>query len=161
MAKKDNLKFLVELNFAAVKKLIDDVTEEESIMRFDNITNHIRWQTGHILNSADSMLKILGEDGSVPEKWSRLFKRGGELSEDNSVYPAMSELREKLYSLYVRLPEELEDKTEAFFDEEIEISPGWKETRMNGFIFFGEHTFYHCGQIAMMVRSIGRERPFG
>ena len=161
MAKKDNLKFLVGSNYSAVKKLIDDVSEEESVLRIGNIANHIRWQTGHIVNSADFMSRMLGEDGSVPDKWNELFQRGSEFCEDDSEYPSMSELKEKLYSLYDRLPKTLEDKSDTFLDEEIEIVPGWKETRMNGFLFFGEHTFYHCGQIAMMIRSIGRERPFG
>ncbi len=161
MPKKDNLKFLVGSNYSAVKKLIDDVTEEESVMQIENITNHIRWQTGHIVNSADFMLSILSEDGATPDEWKELFKRGAESRDDASVYPSMSELKEKLYSLYDKLPEALEDKSDTFLDEEIEIAPGWKESRINSLIFFGEHTFYHCGQIAMMIRSIGRERPFG
>jgi uncharacterized damage-inducible protein DinB len=161
MAKKDNLKFIAGLNYSAIKKLIDDVTEEESITGFENINNHIRWQTGHLLTSISAMLRILGEDVSLPDKWVELFSRGRGFNEDSSIYPSMSELRAKLYSLHDKFPEVLEDKTDAFLDEEIEVAPGWKEARMNGLLFYGEHTFYHCGQVAIIIRAIGREKPFG
>jgi uncharacterized damage-inducible protein DinB len=161
MAKKDNLKFLSGLNLSAIKKLIDDVTEEESITRFENVNNHIRWLTGHLITSISAILRILGEESTIPDKWVELFDRGNEFHEDSSVYPPMSELRTKLYSMYDKFMKVIENKSDAYLDEAIDIVPGWKETRMNGILFLDEHTFYHCGQIAIITRALGREKPFG
>ncbi len=161
MAKKDNLKFLAGVNISAIKKLIDDVSEEESLIRPANVNNHIRWLTGHLITSISGILRILGEESSFPENWRELFDRGQAFNEKSSVYPPMSELKTKLYSMYDKFVKVIDDKSDAFLDTTIEIVPGWKETRMNGILFLDEHTFYHCGQIAIITRALGREKPFG
>lgn len=161
MGKRENLRFLFKSNHGAARKLIDDITEDESMFRGKDNINHICWQTGHLVYNAGLILNILGDNSAIPEKWIELFKRGAEFHDDNSVYPAMSELKKKLYSLYEQLSCALDGITDAFLDEKIDIVPGWNETRMNGILFFCTHEFYHCGQIVIIRRLLGREQPFG
>jgi hypothetical protein len=73
----------------------------------------------------------------------------------------ITDLTGKLLSLYGKLPVILKDKSNSFLEEEIEIVPGRKETRMNGILFFDEHIFYYCAQTATIIRAIRREGPFG
>lgn len=161
MNKKENLKNLLKSNQEAVKKLLDDVTEEESMNRFNQPINHIRWQTGHILFYADMVAILLGNKSEISEKWSKLFRGGDELNDNASVYPAMTEIRNKLYATYDRMNKALNDIEPDVLDEEKELYPGWTGNPMEGILMLCTHEFYHAGQITMLRKMLGRERPFG
>ena len=46
-------------------------------------------------------------------------------------------------------------------DKIVELGEDWKVTPLEGLSFLCRHEFYHCGQITVMRRAIGREQPFG
>ncbi|HHI03594.1 MAG: hypothetical protein DRP51_06910 [Candidatus Zixiibacteriota bacterium] len=161
IGKKENLKKLLESNHCSIKALIDDISEEESMRHDYAHCNHIRWQTGHIIDSARIILKLLGRDIETPEEWQKIFGWKSKLFENASIYPPMSELREQLYSFYEQRLQALDNFPSDDLDKEIELSGGWKTTPMDGILFLCTHEFYHAGQITVMRRVLGRDRPFG
>lgn len=161
MDNKENLKKLLISNHDTVKKLIDDIGEEESMRHDYEFCNHIRWQTGHLIDSARIMLKLLGKDENIPDEWPKLFGYKSKIFENASIYPSMSELKEKLYFLYDQMISALDKIASDDLDKIVELGEDWKVTPYDGLNFLCRHEFYHCGQITVMRRVMGREQPFG
>jgi len=161
MDKKVNLKKLLKSNHCAIRALLDDISDEESMRHDYEHCNHIRWQTGHLVYSATLSLKLLGETSDVSEEWIKLFGGGPKIIDNASIYPNMAQLRDKLYALYEDIYRALDKTTIEYLDMEIEFLPKWKTTPIDGILFFCTHEFYHAGQITVMRRVLGRDRPFG
>lgn len=158
---KEFLKKMLESNHDTVKRLIDDIGEEESMRHDYKFCNHIRWQTGHLIDSAKMMLKLLGKEENIPDEWAKIFGHKSKLFENASLYPSMTELREKLYSLYDKMLSALDEIPTEDLDKIVVLGEDWKVTPLEGINFLCRHEFYHCGQITVMRRVIGREQPFG
>ncbi len=161
MNKFENLKDLLNTVHRATRKLLDDITEEEALFQINDNFNHITWLTGHILYSAQLILDILGEKKKLPEEWVSMFRGGHELLADSSKYPSIKDLLDRLDEFYDRIDKAVDGKSDGFLDEKVEIVPDWIECRLNALQFFCAHEFYHAGQIAMIRKSLGRERSFG
>ncbi|MCP4633108.1 MAG: DinB family protein [candidate division Zixibacteria bacterium] len=161
MTKKEHLTQLFKAHHISLKKIINDITEEESLERGKDNINHIRWQTGHLIGSAGMRLRSLGREVSVPDNYMKLFKRGDEIADDPSVYPPLSELKEKLYSMFTELNDTIVEFSDDDLDNEIEIVPGYKTTIMGSILFLCNHDFYHAGQIAILRKVLGKIRVFG
>ena len=123
--------------------------------------NHIRWQTGHLVYSAGLLLKLLGETADIPEEWNGLFGYGSTLQDDKSVYPSMTDLKTKLYELYEQTFTALDNLPVERMDEEVDLGEDWKAAPAEGALYLCAHEFYHAGQITVMRRVLGRDKPFG
>jgi uncharacterized damage-inducible protein DinB len=161
MERKENLRYLFESNHSAVRRLLDDITEDESMVCGKDNISHIRWQTGHMVYSAALTLKMLHDTADIPELWHTLFGRGSTISDNADEYPSLKELRDKLYDLYDQMEKRLDTITDEDFDKQAIIAPGFEPTSCNGTLFFCTHEFYHAGQIAIIRKVLGRDRAFG
>ncbi len=161
MEKKEHLKNSLNTNVAMIKAMIDDITEEESLHRGNGDFNHIKWQTGHLAYTADLTLKCLGEDAELSSEWEELFARGASFKEDRSVYPSMNDIRTKLYSIHQAIFRKLENMIDSDLEANVKLGPDYEVTAMDGALFFCAHDAYHCGQMAMIRKALGRERAFG
>ena len=161
MTKKENLMVLLKSNHGAVRKLIDDIDDDESMFCGKDNRNHIRWLTGHLVYNAGNILKVLGVEDTVPKEWLKLFGRESEISDNPNSYPSISELKSKLYFLYEQIYEMLNEMADSDLDRKIEPFPKWQTTAMDAVLFLCTHEFYHAGQITTILRILGRERPFG
>jgi uncharacterized damage-inducible protein DinB len=161
MGKKENLRFALDSTRSAVGRLIDDITDEESLFRGKDNLQHIRWQTGHIVYGAYLMLRTLGQAAPLPDGWYDLFHRGCTFTEDTSVYPAMAELRGKLSWYNEQITRRLETLADAELDTTLDPEPIFETSAFNTVSFLNAHAFYHAGQIAVIRRLLGRERSFG
>jgi uncharacterized damage-inducible protein DinB len=150
---------MVNVNKTVAGRLLDDMTDEESVVMIEKIPNHIRWLTGHMVYSNGFALTQLGSKDSGWRKYEKLFGGGSEIAVDPSTYPSIAELRETLNSFYDRELELLENISDEDLErdvgEEGKPMPAWKR-----FSFICMHDFYHAGQIVQIRRALGRERPF-
>jgi uncharacterized damage-inducible protein DinB len=160
MKHKENLKNLFSSNQDSIKKLLDDITEDESMNRARGLCNHIKWQAGHLAYCVDMMRTMLNGQRFLDDAWVEPFKGGHELAND-AQFPPFSDVRGNLYELYDDLNKLLEKSDNLDFDEIFEVSPDWKPTRYDGLVFFCVHEFYHAGQVTIVRKNLGRERPFG
>ena len=159
MAIRDVLLHMLKMNQLTLKPLIDDITEDESLVRPAKQGNHIRWHTGHLICYDSYGLTLLGDENENHKKLSKLFGAGSEISDDPSVYPPIAELKQQLYSIYERAIELIEHIKEANLEKEIgegdKKRPIWQPLA-----FYCLHDLYHAGQITAIRRALGRERPF-
>ncbi|MCP4705064.1 MAG: hypothetical protein GY865_10670, partial [candidate division Zixibacteria bacterium] len=102
-SKKENLKKLLQSNHDMIKKLVDDISEEESMRHDYEHCNHIRWQTGHLVDCTRLILKIFGENADFPEEWTKLFGYGSKLYDNASIYPSMEEVKQSLYTHFDKI----------------------------------------------------------
>lgn len=145
-----------------MRRLLDDVSEEESLVRGADKLMHIRWPAGHLVWGARVTLQTLGADCALPPEWVALFGRGAPFNEDDRAYPTMSDLRNKLYQLHGEIGEHLAGMDTADLEKTLDSDPVFHDTdAVKTALSLCTHDFYHAGQIAVMRRILGRERPFG
>lgn len=161
MTSKEHLLGHMKLIHGAIRKLLDDVSEQESLVSLPGNPNHIRFLAGHMTSTAAMALVAAGGSADYPETWKNLFGRGAEVSLDVAVYPAMAEVREKLMALYADLEEFVAHADEASLEQKNALRPGWEMNATDAVLFFTSHDFYHAGQIAMIRHALGRDRMFG
>lgn len=161
MSAQNHLYRIVRTVHGATRRLLDDVTEEESLVTVPGCPNHIRWLTGHLVTGTAMALAAAGAPVELPEGWPAHFDRGVPLAADAAVYPPMREIRDRLYADHARLQDVLRRATPEDLERENEIRPGGKQNATDAVHFFTVHEFYHAGQIAMVRRALGRAGAFG
>jgi uncharacterized damage-inducible protein DinB len=158
---KAALDFLLKSNEKAIKKLWDEIEDEESLERGKDNLTHIRWIAGHITNATGFMLNILRGKNHAPEGWDALFRGGHELESDHTCYPGMVEIRKIFDSNRKEIYSALEKISTEELETKREIAPGWNITPEEAMLFLCTHEFYHAGQISTLRCILGKERAFG
>lgn len=161
MSEKDNLRTLIKYNQDALKQLLDDVSEQESRECLGGLCNPIIWQAGHLAWCADTVFWLLGGEKEFPDNWTTVFEYGAKLPEDDAAFPPFKEVRDKLYELQSKINSALDVFDAGKFVDEVEIAKDWKANRLDALFSFSKHDFYHAGQITILRKKLGRERPFG
>lgn len=161
MNKAENLGYMIRLDGRALRALLEDITEDESLVQGKDKLNHIRWLTGHLVYETNFVLQMLGcPPSALPETYEKLFDAGSELQGDPKVYPPMAQLRSELYELHDRVAVAVAGLSDEALDEQLPKEIGFEAQRLQGATFMAMHTFYHCGQIAVIRRILGRPRAF-
>lgn len=158
---KDILKHQIETMHFIIRKTVDDISEDEALTTVGSSPNHIKWQTGHLVSTAKAAGNILGADIALPEGWTKMFARGAEPPEKQKDLPPMDELRSTLYDYQKQVLAQLEKVSEEYLETTRHIAPNWEDSPLNAVLFLCGHDFYHCGQIALIRRELGRTRNFG
>jgi hypothetical protein len=161
VTKRDNLLWHTAMVQRSIRKLLDDITEDEAFVTIGSSPNHICWLTGHIVSTATLRLRCLNADTDTPAEWMALFGRGASNSRSRSELPPFAAVRDQLYKLYDQADRVSADCTDDYLDSMIETIPNWKDRAANYLAFFLTHDFYHAGQIAMIRRELGRSSTFG
>lgn len=158
MTRRDHLLYMLKTNQHVIKRLLDDITEEESMVRGEGGLNHIRWLAGHLYGSDGYCFSLLGVKDDSTGQYSKIFGGGSVVSDDPTTYPSMAELRDLLYKSHERLFKIISDLSDNELEREIgeeKKQPVWQPLT-----FLAMHEFYHAGQIVQIRKMLGRERPF-
>ena len=161
ISKRENLIWHTNMVQGAIRRLLDDITEDEAFVTFGNCPNHICWLAGHILTTSGLRLQALGEKAEIPHDWMLKFKRGADHPGERSAFPPFSEVRSALYAIYAQTDKAMATVTDEYLDSEIESLPSWKDRAYHYITFFLTHDFYHAGQVALIRRHLGRKGTFG
>jgi hypothetical protein len=161
ISKRDNMAWHTSMVQGAIRKLLEDVTEDESFVTVGDSPNHICWQTGHLLFTAAMRLQALGQKADIPHDWVQMFGRGAKHPGDRSAFPTFSELRTTLFAAYTQADKAVAETSDEYLDSEIAIFPTWKDRALHYVTFFLTHDFYHAGQVAIIRRHLGRNGTFG
>jgi len=145
----------------AIRKLLEDLSEDESFVTIGDSPNHICWQTGHLLFTTSLRLEALSQKADIPCEWVKMFSRGAKHPGDRSAFPPFVDLRATLLSAYLQADKAVADISDEYLDSEIAIFPTWKDRAYHYITFFLTHDFYHAGQMAMIRRHLGRTGTFG
>ena len=144
-------------------KLLEDISEEDSMVRGKDGLNHIRWLAGHLCYISRTIASGLGNAPAFDEeeRYKALFDWQTRPSSDARSYPSLEEIMNNYSTFHQAGLDAIERLSDADMEKEIQITDDWKEKTGDFIIGFAQHQAYHVGQIAV-VRSkvLGRKGLF-
>ncbi len=159
---RDILKAHVAAVQGATERLVGDITEPESLVTIDGgYHNHIKWLTGHLAIVNTGSVKALGGEAQLPKGWTDVFRRGAPTPPKNLTSPSYAEVRERLLGIHAQILELIDHTDDDRLLKVVQIDNEWKDSPMQAVSILVAHEFYHAGQMAVIRRSLGRERSFG
>ena len=161
MDNKEILKKLLQSGHCSARAMLDDITDDETMQTGSTGTNHIRWQTGHLIYSAKLIFDLLGKPIEFSDEWRNLFAGGSTLSDNPDTYPPFETLRSQLYELHDKMIETLDGVSGDDLTVTVKLDGKWDTVPIHGIAFLSQHDYYHLGQIAIVRKALGRERTFG
>lgn len=78
--------------YGYARLLVADVPEEKLTIQPSGIVNHPAWTLGHLANTADLALKLLGGSPLCTAEWGEKFGRGSTPVADRAAYPTKEAL---------------------------------------------------------------------
>lgn len=131
------------------KSTLEGVSQEESLRAPDGGGNCINWILGHMLLTRDSMLESMGKARLWTDTEARkIYERGSApLTESGNATDIATLL-------------EIFDRTQPQLLEGIEYleQHPTEDGKLEGTIaFLNFHESYHCGQLAILRRMLGKE----
>ena len=153
---RDTLKKLFGISHQVLKKNLDGVTHEESLLQPDADGNCLNWVVGHILSTRNSALRMLNQPTFWKQEEADLYKRGSEPIKDGS--RALN---------FKKMASDLDRSQELLMTGLSEISdtqlnspcpdPSIGETMEEAFFIMQFHETYHAGQTGLLRRITGKE----
>jgi uncharacterized damage-inducible protein DinB len=158
---RDILKTYVAAVQGATVKLVHDITEPESLVTIDGYHNHIKWLTGHLATVNTASVKALGGEAQFPSSWTEIFRRGAPTPPKNLTSPAYAEVREQLLGIHAQILDLIDGTDDDRLVKVVQIEREWDDSPMQAVSILAAHEFYHAGQMAVIRRTLGRDRSFG
>ena len=155
---KDLLHYNVTFTHGVTKMYLDDVTDDEMLVRAVPGSNHLAWQLGHLVTSERSLLEAIGADvPDLPEGFAEKHGRENIDSDDPSDFLTKAE--------YFKLMQQMHDAADTAIDktDEADLDVPTPE-QLRGFfptvgsvlLMAGTHEMMHAGQIAAIRRTLGK-----
>jgi hypothetical protein len=124
--------------------------------------SHVAWQVGHVAMAKYRLClgrlrpRTAADESLMPESFIKLFGAGSTPGPASDSPPA-AEILATLDRLHARIMEELPGYPDADLDLEPLISHALFNTRIAGLRYAPLHEMIHCGQIAMIRRTLGHK----
>jgi hypothetical protein len=142
---------------------LDDLTDDEMLVRPVEGCNHIKWQLGHLIASENKMINscVSGALPDLPIGFAERYSSDQSASDDPSAFDTKEDLL-KLYRLQreatlIALDGLSEEQLDAETDEPIR---GYAPTVGSAFVMQDSHWMMHAGQWAVVRRKLGRKPLF-
>ena len=131
------------------KSTLEGITQEESLRPPTGGGNCINWIVGHILHTRDSLLESLGKSPVWnDDEAKKLYDRGSIPLTESMNATELSDLTEMFDISQPLLIEGIEHLNQhPTEDGKLEWSV----------VFLNFHESYHCGQLAILRRMLGKE----
>ena len=163
MPTADVIRHNLELSDMVVKQYLDDLTDEQLILRPAPGMNHIAWQLGHLIASEHKMIDMVcpGVMPPLPPDFAEQHAKETAASDAASMFLSKQE--------YPRLMDEQRQGTFAAlvkFDEEALAQPTPEQIRYMGpttadvFNVQAGHWLMHSGQWVVVRRTLGKPPLF-
>jgi hypothetical protein len=139
------------LTYRVIKRQLDGVTHEESLVQPPFRGNCLNWVLGHIVVSRTEALTILEETPPWSEGDAALYQRNSDpISSAEQALP-LSQLQALLEESQTRLLAGLARATPEFMKEKLD-----EETRAERIAFSNWHETYHVGQLELLRQLAGK-----
>jgi uncharacterized damage-inducible protein DinB len=151
---------LYAVNSFLVNKALDGLSDEQVWTRPGDRSNSIGWILGHLTWARLGLLRMLGGE-NVPVPGGKIFERGAELA-DRSAYPATADLVAALREITARLKARMEAVDDATLSAPSPRDFPTPDKSVRGAVaFLCFHESYHVGQIAYVVKFLGKDGLVG
>ncbi len=155
---KDLLRHNIKFTHSITKAYLDDLSEQEMLVRAVPGSNHIAWQLGHLIASERSLLEAIGAKvPDLPQGFAETHGKGNTASDDPKQFLKKAD--------YFKLMDQMHEAAGAAIDTVSETDLD-KPTPENIRKFFpnvgsvllmaGSHEMMHSGQIAAIRRKLGK-----
>ncbi len=163
MDSKDAIKMGIEMGQMICTAYLDDLTDEQLMMRPHPDCNHINWQFGHLISSEHQMVEAVmpGSMPALPDGFAEKYTRETASSETLSDFADKATLMEAFKAQ--------REATLVALDkiEESRLTDPAPEP-MNNYLpnvaaIFGmqsSHWLMHCGQWVVVRRNLGKPALF-
>ncbi len=162
MDAKDAIRNVIEFSYMVTGSYIDDLADDQLLVRSVPDTNHIAWQLGHSITSSVEMLKALGQPApDLPAGFAAAYTKETATSDDPAKFHTKAE--------YVRLLDAMKSASMAAVD----ATPAGKlddptPPPMNEYVptvgalltLLGTHLVMHAGQFVPIRRKLGKPPLF-
>ncbi len=155
---KDLLRHNIEFTHFITKKYVEDITDDEMLVRAVPGSNHLAWQLGHLIASERWLLEGIGADApDLPQGFDDKHGKNNTESDDPGDFLTKAE--------YIALMEQMHEAAEAAIDKTDEAGldePSPEKLRSYfptvGSVLYmaGGHEMMHTGQIAAIRRKLGK-----
>jgi hypothetical protein len=147
-----------------VDKYLDDLTDEEILMRPVPEANHIAWQLGHLITAERHLVEaaVPGSMPALPAGFAeRHAPRGKPVTDNPADYLTKAEYIQLAQDIRKATLTVLDQLTPADLDKPIKDRvPPWVKKGGDAFTTIGGHWILHAGQWVVLRRKLGRERLF-
>jgi hypothetical protein len=157
MNSKDVIRQLVEFCHVVTRGYIDDLTDQDLLVRSVPTANHIAWQLGHLIASDQQMLAGIGQPApALPRGFAEAHTKETSTSNDPAKFFKKAD--------YIRLMDLMKPAALAAIDatpEEKLNEPAPEAMREYAptiaavLSLFGTHWLMHAGQFVPIRRTLG------
>lgn len=157
MNAKDLLRYNMRLCRSVTEMYLADLSDAELAEPPAIGANSTKWQLGHLIVSADEMLRLLGgAPPALPKGFATLHAKDAPVP-DVANLPAKSTYESLLKSQQEYALAFLADYPEAKLSEPgPEKMRGYLPTNASVLLMLGTHEMMHAGQIAVLRRRLGK-----
>ena len=142
------------------QKSLNGISNDELIRTPGEASNPLLWIAGHITGGRCKVLSLLGTKLELPG--SELFARGSGGMKNLSAYPGIDAILPVWEEVSRKLHARLETLTTAELDEKSPIEfPAEDKSILSALSFFAFHETYHIGQMAYLLKWLGKEQLVG
>ena len=158
MNAKDLLRYNIRFTHGVTKKYLDDITEEEMLVRAVAGSNHLAWHLGHLVASERSLLEAIGADvPDLPEGFAKTHGKENTSSDDPKDFLTKAKYFELMDQMHCAAEAAVDKTDEAALDEPTpEQLRGFFPTVGSVLLMAGSHEMMHSGQIAAIRRKLGK-----
>jgi hypothetical protein len=163
MSIASHIKVSLESPTVVVKSYLEDLSDQELLVRPADGANHIAWQLGHLIASEHQLIEQVcpGSLPDLPEGFAEKYTKETSTVDDPGAFHSKEE--------YLKLMDEqragLLTALEKLSDEDLEkpspesLQEFWATV---GAVFSGQgmHWMMHAGQWAVIRRQLGRQPLF-
>ncbi len=151
---------MYEFSYGAIKRNLEDVTNEESLVDPPGAGNCLNWVLGHIVAARNTALKLAGGAPVAGDDITAHYRRGSAPLQPGDKVPDLGTLRGILSDAQHQLVPAL-----AALSDEALAQPVPEQLRRppltgsvaNALIRLHYHEAYHNGQIGLLRRIAGKE----
>ena len=153
---RDALNMLFGINYQVLRKNLDGVTHEESLIQPEGGGNCLNWVLGHIVATRDYVLQLLHQEPVWTKEIVGIYQRGSEPIRDGSNARPLERIVADLERSQERLVAGLATVSEPELSAEA-ADKSAAET-VGGTLFVLQfHEAYHAGQTGLLRRMAGHE----
>ena len=155
---KDLLHYNVTFTHNVTKMYLDDVADDEMLVRAVPGSNHLAWQLGHLVASERSLLEAIGADvPDLPEGFAEKHGKENAGSDDPGDFLTKAEYFELMQQMHHAAEAAIDKTDEAGLDAPApEKLRGFFPTVGSVLLMTGSHEMMHAGQIATIRRALGK-----
>ncbi len=156
MTTRDALKKLFGVSYQVLKKNLDGVTHEESLLQPETDGNCLNWVVGHILSTRNAALEMLNQQPFWSQEEAATYSRGSEPMKDGSRALSLTKMVADLDRSQESLMACLSGISEAQLNAPSPV-PSVGETMEEALLILQFHESYHAGQSGLLRRIVGKE----